>query len=108
MKQAENMMKKRVFVAAIEGVFLAMCAMPAHADDAEALALKTPVNKAEFGLSATSQSSQKFGEYTGLNKSGGHSIAWRGCLWGQSRDTEMVSERDRYRPDITSDRLCGE
>ena len=72
MKNARNMMKKKVFVAAIEGVFLAMCAMPAHADDAEALALKTPVNKAEFGLSTTSQSSQKFGEYSGLNKSGGH------------------------------------
>ena len=37
--------------------------------------MKNPTNTLEIGASNTSQSSAKFGEYNGLNKSGGKAIA---------------------------------
>lgn len=57
---------------AMQGVFAAMAAMPARADDAEAAALKMPTNVMEMGLSVQNRDSAKFGEYTGLNKSGAY------------------------------------
>ena len=66
-----NSMKIKMSVLAVQGVMLALCSLQARADDAEAMALKTPTNKAEFGLSVQSQKSAKFGEYTGMNKEGG-------------------------------------
>jgi MtrB/PioB family decaheme-associated outer membrane protein len=52
----------------------ALMAMSAHADEQEAAALKAPENFIEAGVSHTSDSSAKFGEYTGVNKSGANLI----------------------------------
>ncbi len=41
-----------------------------HAEDDDAAASKTPAGSVEVGLSNTSNTSAKFGEYNGLNKSG--------------------------------------
>ena len=62
----------RVMAVAVQSVLAAMFAMPAHADDAEALALKTPTNFMQMGVSNVNRDSAKFGEYTGLNKSGAY------------------------------------
>lgn len=70
MKTNNSKMKIRVLTLAVEAALFGMCAMPAHAEDDEAAALKTPTNFVEIGASNTSKSSAKFGEYTGLNKSG--------------------------------------
>ena len=75
MKTNNRKMKIRTLTLAVEAALLAMCAMPVQADDeAEALALKTPTNFVEIGATNTSRSAAKFGEYTGLNKSGVNAI----------------------------------
>ncbi len=71
MKINSGKMRVSLLALAVQGALLAMCAMPAHADDEEAAALKNPTNTLEIGASDTSKSSAKFGEYNGLNKSGG-------------------------------------
>lgn len=71
MKIHNGKMRVSLLALAVQGALLAMCAMPAHADDDEAAALKNPTNTLEIGATNTSQSSAKFGEYNGLNKSGG-------------------------------------
>ena len=48
----------------------ALVPMVTHAEDDEAAASKTPVSSVEIGLSNTSNTSAKFGEYNGLNKAG--------------------------------------
>ena len=55
---------------AVQAGLAALYAMPVLADDAELAALMLPTNTVEAGLSSTTRSSAKFGEYTGLNKSG--------------------------------------
>ena len=67
-------MKVRALALAVEGVLVAMYAMPAHADDEQAASLKVPTNFVEIGASNVSSSSAKFGEYNGLNKSGAYGI----------------------------------
>jgi MtrB/PioB family decaheme-associated outer membrane protein len=74
MKTRNGKMKVRALALAVEGVLVAMYAMPAHADDAGAAALKLPANFVELGASYTPRDSAKFGEYTGMNKSGGYAI----------------------------------
>lgn len=86
MKINNGKMRVSLLVLAVQGALLAMCAMPAHADDDEAAALKNPTNTLEIGASNVSQStgklgayngpqsSAKFGEYNGLNKSGGTAV----------------------------------
>ena len=68
MKTHNGKMKVRALALAVQGVLVAMYAMPARADDAEAAALKLPTNFVEIGISSTSRDSAKFGEYSGLNK----------------------------------------
>ena len=75
MKISNEKIRVSLLTLAIEGALLAICALPAHADDEEVAALKTPSNFVEIGASNTSQSSAKFGEYTGLNKSGGRLVS---------------------------------
>ena len=53
-------------------VVSAMTTMSARAEDDEAKALMTPVNFVDVQGLGVSQSSAKFGEYNGLNKSGGY------------------------------------
>jgi MtrB/PioB family decaheme-associated outer membrane protein len=63
-------MKTSVLALAVEGALAAMWAMPAHADSEEIAALTIPTNFVQLGVSNTSINSAKFGEYSGLNKSG--------------------------------------
>jgi MtrB/PioB family decaheme-associated outer membrane protein len=74
MKTRNGKMKVSALALAIEGVLVAMYAMPALADDGQAAALKLPTNFVELGVSNVSHDSAKFGEYTGLNKSGAYGI----------------------------------
>lgn len=75
MKTHNRKMQLSVLALAVEGALLAMCAMPAYAEDDEAADLMTPTNSVEIGASYTSRSSAKFGEYNGLNKSGVDAVA---------------------------------
>jgi MtrB/PioB family decaheme-associated outer membrane protein len=70
MKIRNQKMRVGALAIAVEGALAAMWAMPAQATDEEAAALKTPTNFVQIGVSDTDHSSAKFGEYTGLNKSG--------------------------------------
>lgn len=91
MKINSGKMRVSLLALAVQGALLAMCAMPAHADDDEAAALKNPTNTVEIGASNTSQSSAKFGEYNGLNKSGAKAVAnfsVRGGDYGDSNGTK--------------------
>lgn len=80
---------------AVQGALIAMCTMPAHADDEEVAALKNPTNTVEIGAMNVSQSSAKFGEYTGLNKSGVDGIVninvRGGDAYGDSNGTKRYS-----------------
>ena len=71
MKTCTAKMKVRALALAVEGVLVAM-SMPVHADDEQLAALMMPTNFMEFGFLYTPQDSAKFGEYSGLNKSGGY------------------------------------
>lgn len=74
MKTRYAKVKVGVMALAVEGALVAMFATPVLADDQQAAALKAPTNFVEFGASNTSSGSAKFGEYTGLNKSGVYGI----------------------------------
>ncbi|MDB5882107.1 MAG: decaheme-associated outer membrane protein MtrB/PioB family [Ramlibacter sp.] len=62
----------------------ALATMSARADDAEVAALKTPQNFVEAGVTQVSGSSAKFGEYTGLNKSGPYFLGNFGVRGGDA------------------------
>jgi len=73
MKTTQNSMTLSVLTVAVRSALLVMAAMPlsAMADDAATAADQTtPTNTVDFGVNGTSKSSDKFGEYNGLNKSG--------------------------------------
>lgn len=74
MKNRNGKMKIRALVLAVEGVLLAMYAMPGQADEAGVAALRLPTNFVEVGATYMPRESAKFGEYTGLDKSGGNLI----------------------------------
>lgn len=74
MKIHNRKMRVSVLALALEGALLAMCAMPAQAEDDEAAALMTPTNFVELGALYDSEDSSKFGEYTGLTDKGGYVI----------------------------------
>jgi MtrB/PioB family decaheme-associated outer membrane protein len=74
MKTRKAKMQLSVLALAVQSALVAMYAMPALADDEDVAALKTPVNYLEVGVSGTTETSAKFGEYTGLNKSGSNLI----------------------------------
>ena len=77
-------MKFGVLALAVQGALLAMYAMPASADDADAASLKMPANYVEIGGANTWNGSAKFGEYSGLNKSGGSLIGNFSYLGGDA------------------------
>ena len=62
-------LKISVLSLAMVGVFNSMYA---YADEGEAAALMSPTSSVEVEVISVSNSSQKFGEYNGLNKQGGH------------------------------------
>jgi MtrB/PioB family decaheme-associated outer membrane protein len=73
MKTIQNSLTLSVLTVAVRGALAAMAVMPlaAMADDAATAADQTnPNNTIEVGVNSTSNSSAKFGEYNGLNKSG--------------------------------------
>jgi MtrB/PioB family decaheme-associated outer membrane protein len=74
MKTRIGKMRVSALALAVEAVLVAMYALPAHADDEQSAALKIPTNWVELGAIGVSSDSAKFGEYTGLNKSGGYFI----------------------------------
>jgi MtrB/PioB family decaheme-associated outer membrane protein len=84
-----------VLALAVEGALAAMGAMPVQAADDEVAALKMPTNFVQIGVSDTSKSSAKFGEYTGLDKSGGDLIGnfsvRGGNAYGDSNGTQRWS-----------------
>ncbi len=84
MKTRNRKMKVRALALAVEGVLVAMYALPVHADDEPAANLKVPTNFVEIGAMSVSRDSAKFGEYTGLNKSGGYLIGNFGIRGGDA------------------------
>jgi len=70
MKTRNGNIKVRALALAVGGALAAMHAMPVLADDEPAGSLRMPTNFVEIGASNVSRDSAKFGEYTGLNKSG--------------------------------------
>lgn len=70
MKTQNGTFRTKALALAVQGALLTLGAVSAQAADDEVAALKTPSNYVEIGVSNTSVSSAKFGEYTGLNKSG--------------------------------------
>jgi MtrB/PioB family decaheme-associated outer membrane protein len=59
---------------AVQAALLATYGLSAHAEDADVMALTTPDNFVEIGVTSTDKGSAKFGEYSGLNKSGAEPI----------------------------------
>ena len=72
MKTRNAKVKVSALALAVQGVLVAMYAMPARADDERTANLKVPTNWVEVGGISVSRDSAKFGEYTGLNKEGGY------------------------------------
>lgn len=74
MKIHNEKTKISVLSLAVQGALATMCALPllAQADELsdEVLAIMRPTNFVEIGAQNVSQSAAKFGEYSGLNKSG--------------------------------------
>lgn len=70
MKTRSGKLNAGALALAVQGALAAMYAIPVLADDEPAASLKAPRNFAEVGVVNVSKDSAKFGEYTGLNKSG--------------------------------------
>jgi MtrB/PioB family decaheme-associated outer membrane protein len=77
MKTAEGKFAVSAVALAVQGAFIAMCAMPVvgHAEQAMNDDLRAevfPTNYVEVGAIGVSKDSQKFGEYNGLYEKGGY------------------------------------
>jgi MtrB/PioB family decaheme-associated outer membrane protein len=95
MKIQNEKLRISLLALAVQGALLAMCAMPVHADDDEATALKMPTNYVEIGAENTSRSAARFGAYNGLDKSGadvvGNFSVRGGDAYGDSNGTRRWS-----------------
>ena len=78
-------------------VVSAMTSMSARADDEEVKALTTPVNFVDVQGLWVSQSSAKFGEYNGLNKSGGYINGDLGLFGGSAYSDNENGGTMRYK-----------
>jgi len=80
---------------AIQGALLAMAAIPplAIAANDDLTALTHPTNSIELGVGGTSDDSAKFGEYTGLDKSGAYAIGNFDVRGGDAYDQEGGTSR---------------
>ena len=89
-----NIRRENIRLSAITlAVLGTLSAVPALADEQEAQALMRPGNSVELGVTGVSGSSAKFGEYTGLNKSGASllgNLQWRG---GDAYDAQGGASR---------------
>jgi MtrB/PioB family decaheme-associated outer membrane protein len=79
MKICNETMKVSALSLAVRGALIAMFVMPMMAQAAESLedevaTIRHPTNYIELGAENVSQGSAKYGEYNGLNKSGGRVI----------------------------------
>ncbi len=79
MKICNQEMKISAMSLAVQGALLAMFAMPMAVYAAESLedevaTIRHPTNYIELGAESVSQGASKFGEYNGLNKSGGRAV----------------------------------
>ncbi len=77
MKNTQNRYVARASVIAVQGALAALTVIPtAYAADAsdEVRQLTQPTKQVEIGVGDVSKKSAKFGEYNGLNKSGGYAI----------------------------------
>lgn len=90
MKNRNEIMKLSALALAMSA---ALCAIPAYADDEEAEALKKPTNFVEIGAANTSTSSARFGEYSGLNKSGVTVVGNLGIRGGDAYDNNGGTTR---------------
>ncbi len=77
-------------------VISSLMAMSAFADEQEAAALKKPVNTVEIGVQNVSKDSAKFGEYTGLNKSGDYAIGNVNIRGGSAYDQNEEGGTNRW------------
>jgi MtrB/PioB family decaheme-associated outer membrane protein len=68
MKTPTERIRISALAIAVQGALLAMYAAPALAEDDTVAALTTPDNSVEVGLVGIDEKSNKFGEYSGLNK----------------------------------------
>ncbi|MDR3368976.1 MtrB/PioB family decaheme-associated outer membrane protein [Rhodoferax sp.] len=80
---------------AIQGALLAMAAIPplAIAANDDLTALTHPTNSIELGVGGTSEDSAKFGEYTGLDKSGAYGIGNFDIRGGDAYDQDGGTSR---------------
>jgi MtrB/PioB family decaheme-associated outer membrane protein len=79
MKICNEIMKVSALSLAVRGALIAMFVLPMMAQAAESLedevaAIRHPTNFIELGAESVSQGSSKFGEYNGLDKSGGRAV----------------------------------
>ena len=72
MKTRNEKVKVSALALAVQGVLVAMYTLSAHGADEPVASLKAPANFMEFGGLYATKGSAKFGEYTGINKSGGY------------------------------------
>ena len=101
MKTNKGNFAASVMALAVQGALVAMCAVPmsafaqAASDDATVADLTQPTNFVEFGINDNSAASAKFGEYNGLDKSGGSAIGnfsvKGGDAYGQGAGTKRWS-----------------
>ncbi|HET7363558.1 MAG TPA: MtrB/PioB family decaheme-associated outer membrane protein [Burkholderiales bacterium] len=74
MKTRNEKVKASAIALAVQGVLIAMAAVPARAQDTQLGSLRAPPNFVELGVATVSKDSYKFGEYTGLVRSGAYLI----------------------------------
>ena len=74
MKAPYGKMKIGVLAAAVQGAVLAMCSMPAYAQETVIADATSPDNFVEIGAANLSHDSNKFGEYSGMNDKGAYAI----------------------------------
>lgn len=74
MKTRNGKINVRTLTLAVQAALVAMCAMPAHAQEEQAASLRAPTRVVELGGLYVNKDSAKFGEYTGLNQKGGYAI----------------------------------
>ena len=78
---------------AVLGVVLSLSAL---ADEEEAAALKKPQNTIELGIMGTPTTSSKYGEYSGMNRSGAYTIGNIGLRGGSAYDKNEQGGTGRW------------
>jgi MtrB/PioB family decaheme-associated outer membrane protein len=74
MKTSNGKMKIGLLATAVQGALLTMASMSAYADDAVIADATTPDNFVEIGAAYVNHTSNKFGEYSGMNDKGAYAV----------------------------------